>query len=72
MFFRVSVCVEFWATSTFVNVRLVGFAVKIAAVTPVPDNAMSTDVVDPLMVIDRFPMLATAVVGAKLTLKVDA
>lgn len=72
MFFRVSVCVEFCSTTTLVNVRLVGFAVKMAALTPIPDNAMSTDVVDPLTVSERPPMLAAAVVGVKLTLKVDA
>lgn len=72
MFVTVSVCVGLWPTCTFVNVRLVGFAVKVAGVTPVPDNAMSTDVVDPLTVSDSLPLLAPVVVGAKLALKVEA
>jgi hypothetical protein len=53
-------------------VRLVGLAVKVAEFTPVPDMAMSTDVVDPLTVRDSSPVLGAAVVAAKLTLKVDA
>ena len=72
MFVTVSVCVELWPTCKFVNVRLVGVAVKVAGVTPVPDNPMSTDVVDPLTVSDRLPLLAPAVGAAKLALKVHA
>jgi hypothetical protein len=75
VFVTVSVCVELWPTSTFVNVRPVSCAVKVAGlagVTPMPDNAMSTVVVDPLTVSDRLPLLVDAVVGAKLTLKVEA
>ena len=72
MFVTVSVCVELWPTCTFVNVRFVGVAVRVAGVTPVPDNAMSTDVVDPLMVSDSLPLLAPAVAAAKLALKVHA
>jgi len=68
----VSVCIELWPTCTFVNVRLVGFGVKIAGATPIPDNAMSTDVPDPLTVSDRLPLLAPAAAGVKLMPKVEA
>jgi hypothetical protein len=54
-----------------VKVRLVGFAVKVAGVTPAPDKAISTEVVEPLTVSERLPSLAAAVVGANLTLKVE-
>jgi hypothetical protein len=50
-----------------VNVRLAGVAVRVAGVIPVPDRAISSEVLDPLMVIDSFPELAPAVVGAKAT-----
>jgi hypothetical protein len=50
-----------------VNVRLAGVAVRVAGVTPVPDRAISSVVLDPLMVIDIFPAPAPAVVGAKTT-----
>ena len=53
------------------KVRLVGIAVKVDGVTPVPDSAMSTGAVDPLTVSDRLPLLSPAVVGAKRTLKVE-
>ena len=72
MFVTVSVCVELWPACMFVKVRFVGFAVKVAGVTPAPDNAMSTVVVDPLTVSDRLPLRVAAVVGAKLTLNVEA
>jgi hypothetical protein len=52
---------------TFVNVRLAGVAVSVAGVTPVPDRAISSVVLDPLMVIDSVPALPPAVVGAKTT-----
>ena len=59
-------------TCTLPNETLVGVGVKVPGVTPVPDKAMSTDVVDPLTVSDRLPLLAPATVGAKLMLKVEA
>lgn len=68
----VSVCVAPWPTCTFVNVRLEGSAVRVAGATPVPDNAMSTDDVNPLTVSDKLPLLAPAVAGVKLTPKVEA
>jgi hypothetical protein len=66
-FFTVSVCTWFWPTWTFVNVRLVGDALKVAGVTPVPETAKSTVVLDPSIVSDRLPLTEPAVVGAKTT-----
>ena len=57
-------------TWTALNVRLGGAAVRIAGVTPVPESAMSTAVVDPLTIIDRFPLLLPADVGEKRTANV--
>ena len=70
VFLIVSVCVEFWPTRIFVNVRLVGFAVKFAGVTPVPDSGMSSSG-SPLIVNATLPLAAPETVGAKPTLKVD-
>jgi hypothetical protein len=67
VFCTVSVCVELWPTWTFVNVRLAGVALSVAGVTPVPERAMANEVLDPLMVIDRLPLLMPADVGAKAT-----
>ena len=50
-----------------VNVRLAGVAVSKAGATPVPDRAISSEVLDPLMLMESFPLLAPAVVGAKTT-----
>jgi len=50
-----------------VNVRLAGVAVRLAGATPLPARAMSSVVLDPLMVSDTLPLLAPAVVGAKTT-----
>ncbi len=54
----------------FVNVTLVGFAVRSACVTPVPDTGMPM-FAEPLTVSDIVPLLAPATVGAKLTLNVE-
>src|SRR5580704_5328667 len=70
VFFMVSDCVEFCPTRIFVKVRLVGFAVKSAAVTPVPDNAMPM-FAEPLTVSDIVPLTAPATVGSKVTLNVE-
>jgi len=67
----VSVCVELWPTVTFVNVRLVGLAVKVAGVTPFPDKLTST-AADPLTVNAISPFTVPAAVGEKLMLKVNA
>jgi len=63
----VSVCASFCPTVTLVNVRLEGVAVNVAGVTPVPDRATSSVVLDPVTVIERFPLAAPAVVGLKTT-----
>jgi hypothetical protein len=63
---------ELLPTCTLPNAKLVGFAVKLPGVTPVPDNAMSTEDDDPLTVSDSLPLLVPATVGAKLMLKVEA
>jgi hypothetical protein len=67
VFFRVSVCTWFCPTWTFVNVRLDGAALKVAGVTPVPETAKSSVVLEPAMVIDREPLTAPAAVGPKTT-----
>ena len=40
-------------TWTPLNVRLAGDGVRVPDVTPMPDNATSTEVLDPLTLIDR-------------------
>lgn len=70
VFWIVSVWVEFWPTRMLVKVRLVGFAVKVAGVIPVPDSGMSSSG-SPLTVNATLPLTAPETVGAKLTLKVD-
>jgi hypothetical protein len=67
VFFTVSVCDWFWPNVMLVKVRPAGVAVRVAGVTPVPERAMSSDVLDPLTVIESFPLLAPAVGGAKAT-----
>lgn len=70
---KVSVSTWLFPTATSVNVKLVGKAVKVAAVTgavPVPETAISSVVLDPLIVIDKVSLLAPAEVGAKTTPKV--
>jgi hypothetical protein len=67
VFFTVSVCDEFCPTVTLVKVRLEDVAVKVGGVTPVPERATSSVVLDPLTVIDRFPFAAPAVEGVKTT-----
>jgi hypothetical protein len=52
------------------NVMLAGLADKAAGVTPVPERAKSTTVLDPLMASERLPLPAPADVGAKTTPKV--
>ena len=46
---------------------LVGVAARVAGITPVPERATTSGVLDPLMVIDRLPVLVPADVGAKAT-----
>jgi hypothetical protein len=65
----VSVFEEFCPTVTFVKVRLVGFAVSVAGVTPVPDSGMPM-FAEPLTVSDIVPLTAPATVGSKVTLNV--
>jgi hypothetical protein len=55
---------------TLLKVRLGGVAVNVAGVTPVPDRATSSVVLDPLTVIERFPFAAPAMAGVKTTPKV--
>jgi hypothetical protein len=49
---------------------LAGVAVKLAGVTPVPESAKFTEVLDPLTVNDKLPVPAPAEVGAKTTANV--
>jgi hypothetical protein len=70
VFFTVSVCDEFCPTGTFVNVMLVGFAVNVAAVTPVPVRGIAM-FPDPLTVSDIVPLTVPALAGSKVTLKVE-
>jgi len=46
---------------------LVGVAPRVAGITPVPERATASEVLDPLMAIDRLPGLAPEDVGAKAT-----
>jgi hypothetical protein len=69
VFFTVSVWLELCPTVTFVNVKLAGVAVRVAAVTPVPDSARLSAVAPPT-VNARFPLTAPAVVGANTTANV--
>ncbi len=69
VFFTVSVCVEVVPTVIFVNVMLVGFAVSVGGVTPVPDNGMLT-FAEPLTVSDMVPLTAPAAAGSNVTLNV--
>ena len=71
MFLRVTVCEEFCPTVMLENETLVGFAVKVAGATPVPDNAMSTVFASPVTVSETFPLSAPAAVGAYFTVKVE-
>jgi hypothetical protein len=50
-----------------VNVMLVGVAARVAGITPVPERAIANEVLDPLVVIDRLPVLVPDDVGAKAT-----
>jgi len=70
VFFRVSVCDEFWPTCMFVNVMLVGFAVKLACVTPVPLTGMPI-FAEPVTVSDIVPLTAPALAGSNVTLNVE-
>lgn len=67
VFLIVSVCVEFAPTRMLVKVMLVGFAVNVAGVTPVPLSGMPT-FADPLTVSDMVPLTAPAEAGVKITL----
>jgi hypothetical protein len=48
-----------------VKVRLVGDAVRIPGVTPLPDTRTLTGVLDPLTVSDRVPVAAPETLGVK-------
>jgi hypothetical protein len=50
-----------------VKVRVVGDAVRTPGVTPLPDTATVTGVLDPLMVIDSIPVAAPEALGVKPT-----
>jgi hypothetical protein len=69
VFFTVSVWLWLCPTVTLVNVRLVGLAVNVAGVTPVPASARLSGL-DPLIVRASVPVTAPAVVGANLIEKV--
>jgi hypothetical protein len=70
VFFRVSVWDEFWPTWMLVNVMLVGFAVKFACVTPVPDSGIPI-FAEPVTVSDMVPDTTPALTGSNVTLNVD-
>jgi len=53
-----------------VNVKLAGVAVRVAGVTPDPERATFSVVLEPLTLIDRVLLAAPAAVGAKTTAKV--
>lgn len=53
---------------TLVNVRLVGFAVKVPAVTAVPLSVTLSDEFEALEVTVTLPLALPAEVGAKITL----
>src|SRR5208282_3167953 len=57
-------------TCTLPDARLVGFAVSVPCVTPVPDSAMLKLESDPLEVIVTLPLAAPLAVGANTTLNV--
>ena len=69
VFLIVSVWLEFCPTSTFVNVRLVGFAVSVAGVNPNPARGISSSG-SPEIVSATLPLAEPEIVGAKATLKV--
>jgi hypothetical protein len=52
------------------NVRLAGVAIRVAGATPLPDRAISTEVLDPFKFNERVPLLLPAACGAKRTAKV--
>ena len=54
----------------FAKVMLVGFAVRVAGVTPVPESGIPT-FDDPLTVSDIVPLDAPAAVGSNVTLNVE-
>jgi hypothetical protein len=54
---------------TFPKLRLVGLAVSWRGVEPVPDSGTLREELDAFDVIARFPLIALADVGAKMTLK---
>ena len=70
VFFTVSVWLWLCPTVTLVNVKLVGFAVRVAGVTPVPDSARLSGLA-PLTVSASVPATAPAEVGANLTANVE-
>jgi hypothetical protein len=70
VFFTVSVWLWLCPTVTLVNVKLVGFAVSVAGVTPVPDRARFNGLA-PVTVSASVPVTAPAEVGANLTPNVE-
>ena len=70
VFFTVSVWLWLCPTVTLVNVKLVGFAVRVAGVTPVPDSARLSGL-DPLTVRAIVPVTAPGVIGANFTANVE-
>ena len=67
VFVMVSVWLEFCPTVIFVNVKLVGDADATAGVAPVPDNAISAVLLDPLKLSETCPLTAPPAVGANFT-----
>src|SRR5271157_4762285 len=57
-------------TCTLPNARLVGFAVSVPCVTPVPDSGMESVALLALESIVSAPLAAPALVGAKIAVKV--
>lgn len=57
-------------TCTLPKLKLVGLAVRLPAVTAVPESAMFTGLIEPSLVSAKFPLTVPADDGAKMTLKV--
>lgn len=70
-FVRVSESVWLLPVATLPKLRLVGFALKMAGVTPVPDNAMFSAEFDALLTIARLPVRLPAACGEKTTLNAE-
>jgi hypothetical protein len=68
VFCTVSVWLRVWSTVTLVNVRLVGFAVNVPAVTAVPLSPTPSDGFEAFEVTATLPLALPADAGAKVTL----